>query len=356
MKACNATGYVVGVTAAVIIFAGCSAAQSPLSPSGPTQPSAAHSGFGAQQLDRDRSWMAPDAPDGDLLYVSDVGQPQVVYVYSYGPGRLVGTLTGFTQPLGLCVDGAGDVFVPDASSQIFEYAHGGTTPIKTLSDPSGVPDGCSVDPATGDLAVANGSGLRGAPGNLLVYADASGTPAEYTDSKFSALNFPGYDDRGRLFVDGMNNTNNGFILAELAHGGSTLANIALNRRIGFPGDVQWDGKYLAVGDQSTNEIYQFTIEGSRGTQKGTTSLHGASDVVQFWIAKLGGGKVNPRGTRVVGADFGGESFGGQVLYWNYPAGGNPKKAITRNLQSPYGVTVSKAVLTESRAQLESLGP
>jgi hypothetical protein len=343
MKPRNSAACVLGLTAALAILAGCSAgSQPPLAPSGSMKPAAVQSGVRTKPNDRGRSWMDSNARSKDLLYVSDVGQPQDVYVFAYGTAQLVGTLTGFTQVLGLCADRAGHVFVPDASSQIFEYAHGGTSPIKTLNDPSGYPDGCAVDPATGKLAVANGSGFNSTPGNLLIYANASGTPKQYTDSDFSAFNFTGYDDRGRLFVDGMNSKSNGFILAELPRGGSALKKVTLNKSVGFPGAVQWDGQFVDVGDQGTNDIYQFTIAGSSGTLEGTTHLGGATDVVEFWISRFGGGRAQPNGATVVGADFGGEYFGGQVLYWNYPAGGNPTKTITKNLSFPYGVTVSKS--------------
>ena len=72
----------------------------------------------------------------DLLYLTDEGADDV-YVYSWPRGELKGTLTGFDAPNGECVDKAGDVFVANEDeSQILEYAHGGTSPIETLSDPA----------------------------------------------------------------------------------------------------------------------------------------------------------------------------------------------------------------------------
>lgn len=53
-------------------------------------------------------------------------------------------------PMGLCSDVSGKVWIvsDSASPVIIEYAHGGTTPIATLSDPDGQPEGCAVDPST----------------------------------------------------------------------------------------------------------------------------------------------------------------------------------------------------------------
>jgi len=56
--------------------------------------------------------------------------------------------------------------------------------------------------------------------------------------------------------------------------------------------VQSDGRHVAIGDQSTNVIYQVKVPGSSGAIIGTTTLGGASDVIQFW----------KQGLKVVGPD------------------------------------------------------
>ena len=130
-----------------------------------------------------RSWMAADARKNDLLYVSN-STTNHVYVYTYPQGKPVGTLTGFDQPAGLCVDNAGDVFVTNLfASTVVEYAHGGATPIATLQDPGYAPHGCSIDPITGNLAVTNYCSLQGSrysgEGGIAIYQDARGTPKIY---------------------------------------------------------------------------------------------------------------------------------------------------------------------------------
>jgi hypothetical protein len=102
-----------------------------------------------------RSWIRPDAKTASsLLYVSNVSN---VTVYQYSNGQnvtLVGTLTGFTSPQGLCTDRAGDVWVSDYGSRtMYEFAHGGTTPIATITVNGGFPFACAVD-HTGRLAVS----------------------------------------------------------------------------------------------------------------------------------------------------------------------------------------------------------
>jgi DNA-binding beta-propeller fold protein YncE len=160
--------------------------------------------------------MAAEARNGSLLYVSSVLTGDV-YVYSYSTQKLVGTLTGFTQPYGLCADKAGNVWVVnDGASQLVEYAHGGSTPIATLSDTGEYPEGCSVDAVTGNLAVTNFYSTSGA-GSVSIYAAARGTPQIYSDPAIVNYRFCGYDARGNLFVDGANSSS-AFVFAELPKG------------------------------------------------------------------------------------------------------------------------------------------
>jgi hypothetical protein len=275
-----------------------------------------------------RSWMDPGATSQDLLYVSDTGTSEV-YVYSYPSDKLVGTLKDFRDPGGECVDKSGNVFITNTGDDaILEFAHGGTRPIATLSDPGYFPFGCSIDPNSGNLAVANNSASSGSgQGNVVVYTHAKGKPkGDYTDPNITQMLLCGYDDKGNLFVDGFTK-DNGFAFAELRSGGTTLTNITLNQSIASPGGVQWDGKYVAVGDQSTNVVYQFSISGKKGTKAGSTALTGAAEVVQFWIA----------GSKLIGPD----ADGADVGIWKYPAGGSTLKTIT-GLYVPLGATLSEA--------------
>jgi hypothetical protein len=280
--------------------------------------------------------MAPSAKKQTLLYVSNLGSGSVT-VYAYPSAKQVGTLTGFDDPTGECSDKAGDVFIADFdASKILEYAHGGTTPIQTLSDPGQWPSGCSVDPTTGNLAVANDETPAGGDGNLAIYKHASGTPTTYTNSNMHYYFFCGYDNRGNLYVDGFN-TQYVAEFAGLAKGSGTLASITLNQTFSYPVGVQWDGKYLAIeaGD-GVETIYQFKISGTTGTLEGSTVLGSAVDVIQFWITAPKG--KHSQGTRVIGPDF----TAGDVAYYAYPAGGDPTNSFTTGLDEPYGATLSYA--------------
>lgn len=271
--------------------------------------------------------MAREAASQNLLYVSDESASDV-YVYSYPKGKLQGTLTGFDGPVGECVGKTGNVFIANYdAANILEYAHGGTSPVATLKDSGYYPSDCAIDPTTGNLAVTNEYATSSAHGNVVIFNGAKeSSKKHYYDANIFYYFFCGYDNKGNLFVDGTPSTG-GFVLAELPHGSASFRDISLHQSVAFPGAIQWDGTHLAVGDHA-NTIYQFSISRGKGSEVGSTTLMGASDVGQFWID----------GSRVIGADAGGPDVG----YWDYPAGGSPTKTIKGGLLEPRGVTVSKA--------------
>jgi DNA-binding beta-propeller fold protein YncE len=322
----------LGITSATVV--GCTGAGSVSAPI--LQPSGPFKHGSAPRADRGRSWMAPDAKKQDLLYVSDGGTNDV-YVFSYPKGKPLGTLTGFEGPEGECVDKAGDVFIINSnSSEILEYAHAGTSPIATLSDPGYYPTGCSIDPTTGNLAVTNGETTGSRAGSLAIYADAQGNPSITQIGDFYYYFFCGYDNEGNLFIDGLNSDFQ-FQFAELPKGSYNFRHISLSQSFEYAGGVQWDGKYVAVGDSDAGVIYQVDVTPSSATIVGSTTLEGSSPIYTFWITGHGG-KKNPQGTKVVGARSAGS---GNVMIWKYPAGGSATKTITGFTQ-PFGTTVSAA--------------
>lgn len=262
----------------------------------------------------------------DLLYLSDV-RTNDVYVYSFPLGRLVGKLTDFGAPRSECSDGGGNVWIADVSGfDVIEYAHGGATPIAALSTPN-APQGCSVNPVTGALAVT--SNPRGGVVVLVFRHAPNGRwrdPITYADSSMRRSMFCGYDGAGNLFVDGVDKAKR-FRLDELTNGSTALKNVALSQKIAVPGQVQWDGKYLAIGDAgvSPSKIYQFTITSGNATEWGSTTLGGTTSVRQFWI----------QGNAVVGPDYDKD-----VGLWPYPAGGSASKILSR--VHGYGATISIA--------------
>src|SRR5580704_9380706 len=138
MKLAEFGGYALSICAAALL-AGCGGSQPPIGALGamPSRPATISGGSSSA-----------------LLYISSPSNGNV-YFLTYPKGKLVGTLTGFQEPFGLCSDTAGNVFIPDSEAgDVVEYAHGGTSPIVTLNDVGYLPADCSVDPLTGNLAVA----------------------------------------------------------------------------------------------------------------------------------------------------------------------------------------------------------
>ena len=278
------------------------------------------------------SHLAPEAKmQPSLLYVSSI-LTNDVYVYSYPDGKLEGTLTGFDDPYGLCSDAAGDVWiVNDGANQIVEYKHGGTKPIATLSDPGEFPEGCSVDPVTGNLAVTNFYATSNGAGSVAIYAHAAGSPTLYSDPHFQEYRFCGYDKKGNLYVDGVT-ASSVFALAELARGKKTFATITLKQSIEWPGGVSFDGTNIAIGDTDASKVY--LISGKSGSIVGTVSLGDANYVNQFWIVPGSTGKTNLTQARLIAPSQDGNVVG----IYAYPAGDFPKKKIT--VEEPFGATVS----------------
>jgi hypothetical protein len=317
---------------------GCGRVDSPFTPSAPIQPDSTRS-YATQSLataarSRSRSWMSPEATSDDLLYVSDYGAG-TVDVYSYPKGTLVGTLTGFDLPKGECADTAGDIFVTNSgAAQILEYAHGGTRPIASLPDPGQSVESCSVDLKTGNLAAANFAGPSISQGSVSIYKHARGNPRVYYDLSIYYMYFCGYDDQGNLFVDGVT-TQGQFVFAELPKGSSLFTSIFLQHPMYTPGNIQWDGKHVAIGDQGLggheSEIYE--TEGTTGKVLHTTPLDGSCDVAQFWI----------EGTSLIGPQY----CNGAVSFWKYPAGGSAIQTIA-GLSAPFGSVVSMTSTTMHR--------
>ena len=150
---------------------------------------------------------------------------------------------------------------------------------------------------------------------------------------FQEYEFCGYDAAGNLFVDG-ENKNATFEFAELPKGGGALESITLNQNIGWPGGIQWDGKYLTVGDQNKPVVYQFAVQGTSGTKVGSTSL-GGGDVGAV-------GQFQVLGHRLIAPNLCTGSCTGNVLYYDYPAGGTATKTITNEYAIHGGLVVSRA--------------
>lgn len=310
----------IAAIAASAVLAGCSA-NSQLTSTNPQMSGMAQGtwpgvGIGsARRRSHGKSWMDPAAKKNKLLYISDFGSADVE-VFTYPYLRLAGVLTGFSELRGECTDPSGYVWIVDQSKgKVFEYAHGGSAPVNVLSVPD--PWGCATSPTNGDLAVS-----YAAFGQIEIFHNAAGSGTVVTDPNFSGTLFLGYDKTGNLFVDGYDSSDN-FHYAELPAGGNSFTDITLSQTPLGIGNVQWDGKYMAVGDSAAT-IYQ--TQG--GTVVSSTTL-GNRCVEQFFILASKRKVIAP------------DTCDGNAGIFGYPAGGSPLQTISGGLLIPYGAVLSQ---------------
>jgi hypothetical protein len=177
----------------------------------------------------------------------------------------------------------------------------------------------------GDLAVGILiSDSYGSAGQQVIFKKAKGKGKVY-QTPLSRAFFAGYDPKGNLFADGFGESYN-FMLVELPKGSKNAVTITTSNQIGFPGSVQYDGKYLTVFDQDSGSLYQYTVSGTTATLKNTVQLIGAGDCAQTWIVP----------GLLYCADAGNDN--GEVF--KYPAGGSPVATFTGNFEEPLGVTAA----------------
>jgi hypothetical protein len=317
-----------GICAAGAMLAGCGGPQAPIGGAGAVPRSQAI----AVHADRSGSWMRPEAKGEDLLYVADIVALEV-FVFSYPQGKAVGALTGIAG--GECADKAGDVFITNSSaSAVYEYAHGGTKPIKILSDSGYRPYGCAVDLVTGNLAVLSAN-FRHRNG-IAIYKDASGSPTLYRDRTILSYVSCTYDDAGNLFVDGFGpNEKPNYLreFAELPHGKNGFKNITLNEGIKQIGPLLWDGQHVTMGGHRgglgdpRQLIRRLEISGIHAKALGSTSLDNVVGGAAYFIE--GQTVVTPEISRPA------------VKLFNYPIGGHAIKVIT-GFKEPVATLISKA--------------
>lgn len=285
------------------------------------------------------SWASPNAPHiSSLLYVTNTGTGTVTFYEYRDGGRLgiQGRLKGFFRPTQPCVDKTGNVFVPDFdTATITEFAHGGTTPIAVLSDPGGLPTGCSVDKVTGNLAVATFETNEALQGSIEVYSNASGPPTQYLDAAVYHPEYCGYDDAGNLFIDGHSNYSETVNLAELKKGDSAITDLMLTGgSIGFQGNIQWGGAELIVGDQggfgTPSSVNRVRVSGITARIVKNLPLSGTMDVTGFW-------KQGPAGDAKIAAA---DNLAGNAPIYVFPSMAS-YAIVTKDVSAPFGVTVSQ---------------
>ena len=295
------------------------------------------------QLAFGKSWMSAAAAGHDLLYVTN--QNGVVNVYRYWQHTLAGVLTSFKHPQGECADAVGNVYIADyGANKLFEYAHGGKSPIRTIDVSPNSPFGCAVNIKNGDLAVANYYGYdSNARGNIEIFRHAKGKPVVYSDRYLLGFQSLAYDGKGNLLATngtGYDSSYYGAQFVYLPKNGIKLIAIEFcpSTSCGYYGAVegiQWDGKYWVFANY--NDLLRWTIVNNQSQFVDEIPLYGAYEegVGPFWLYRK---NLKGLATQVVAGSY--FESRDAVFYWKYPSGGNPVGSLTKDLAVPFGVVGS----------------
>jgi hypothetical protein len=275
---------------------------------------------------------------GNLIYALT---NKAIVVVAYPTWQIVASIP-VQQPgsdNAICSDpNNGDVFVTETTGAVGEYAHGGTTQIATLGTAGFEPGGCSVDPISGNLAVAGYSGSSKAP--MLIYPHATGNPTLLYSSQLKSFSYPAYDDAGDLFTS--TSAKHGFRYAELKANDKTFSVIKPPSEFDFyVNKIQWDGSHVVFENWNARgegtELYQLHISGRTATLVGSIQLQRA-DGNTFWMQD--GSVFGPFAKPLP------NHHSRAIAYWPYPAGGKQTSrfyGIANGKQNEiYDVTVSVA--------------
>jgi hypothetical protein len=311
---------------AVLLLAGCGSGGTPTGgvPSSVT-PNVAHHAVPG------KSWMLPEAKSAALVYAGGQNFSNDVCggicIFTYPSGKSVGALDA--DAFGMCSDSDGNVYLAYYNT-VTIYAHGATTPTRTLSVPDSLNGGeCSVDSVTGNLAVAAGNSSSS---GVAIFPNASGAGTFYpiTIEPFGVT----YDNNANLFVSG--HYGDGEALYEMPAGSTKLISIMLPQSLPPVEDGQWDGKYLAYESEEARGprlIYRVSVQGSAATLVSRKHIHGVRGYTRgMWIYNKT--VVIAYGNRSLRTD--------QIGVWNYPGLKTFSKFPYRSPFSFYAITVSAA--------------
>lgn len=293
------------------------------------------------QIRHFKPWMEPGAVKNRLLYVSDFSA-NIVQVYNYPSQGTqnppAGTLTGFSNPQGMCTDSHNDVLIANTGGEnVLVYPYGSTSSSGSYSISGEYPVDCSIDRTTGNLAVSDIFSPTTGEGAVTICTSTSSCTTYVEPGGLLECYFIAYVPSGDLYVDGIATGTYTFGMTYLPHGSTVWQPATIEgSSIVFPGPLQYAGGYLVVGDQSGSSgstLYRCTPSGSVvDCNGGSTVLEGASDVVQWFIKRGAQG--------VTGVDNGAKV----ESTWAYPAGSTrPNKTFTID-DGTYSTLIGNAVV------------
>ncbi|MGB6713723.1 MAG: hypothetical protein WBE30_08865 [Candidatus Cybelea sp.] len=289
--------YVLSPTMALALLAGCSnGAGAPAVSSGAQSMSVGH------QVSASTSVLRPgvrelhsnlpaaafvsseiNAKGGASVIVSDASD-NVVDIFN-AAGKQTAQLTGFSQPQGLALDTAGNLYVADTgNSRIQVYAAGYNGTPTTINDPGESPVSVTID-SKGNLGVANILTTSDGPGTVSFFNNGGTLLATLSNPNFAKVFFDAFDAKGNLYIDGTN-ASGAFVAGEVVGGvsGKAISMLTTGNSVGFPGGIAISSKHkIAIDDQQNLTIFAYNapLKGSLGMPIATTPLTGAGDPISF---------------------------------------------------------------------------
>jgi hypothetical protein len=290
-----------------------------------------------------KSFMDPRAAGKPLIFVSDAANGVVdIYPQAGKNQKMVGQITGLTQPQGITTDKAGDVYVANTnSSNVLEYAPPYTgAPKMTINDPHGFPADVAVS-STGIVAVTNicnAPKCQIASGNVVIYAKGSAKScATVSDTafNFTRVMFAEFDSKGVLYVDGMNGGyQTSFGLVTGGCNATALTYLNYIYTVSFPGGMQIDkAGNIAFCDEANFVVDTFAPPVNDAFGSPTSVMPITGSTFPIGIALLASGKS------LYVADSGGSGVANE---YKYTAGGAAENSIAVGGQ-PIGIAVTPSL-------------
>jgi hypothetical protein len=283
-----------------------------------------------------------------LVFVSDAANG-VVDIYRAGGGhKVVGQITGLTEPQGLTTDAARNLYVANTnSSDVLVYAPPYTgSPTLTISDPGEFPVDVAVS-SEGVVAVTN---ICNAPScsvstaNVDFYAQGATTNcASVSDSafNFAQIMFAAFDAKGDLYIDGLDGgyaTSFGLVTGGCA--ATSIASISPSAvyTLSFPGGIQID-KHGRIGftDSYRRDEVTFNPPLNGAFTRPTSVIVLTGTVSPLGYALLASGKD------IYVADPGGSGIAAE---YPYPRGDGSALSTIAVGGQPIGVAVTPPITQE----------
>ncbi len=224
-----------------------------------------------------------NAKGGASIIVSDASD-NVVDIFN-AKRKQTAQLTGFSQPQGLALDKAGNLYVADTgNSRIQVYAAGFKGMPTTINDPGEFPASVAID-SKGNLGVTNILTASYGPGSVSFFNKRGRLLTTLSNANFAKVIFDAFDDEGNLYVDGTN-ASGAFVAGEVVGGvsGKAITILTTGNSVGYPGGIAISstGK-IALDDQENVTIFTYNapVKGSLGMPIATTPLTGAGDPISF---------------------------------------------------------------------------